>query len=111
MAGMAEVEVDPETGCVEVLNYASVVDPGTAIIPNLVRVQAEGGIVRGIGMAFIENVTYTEKGQFIENSFMQYKIPTRLDMGKSHMEIESSHEETSPYGAKSVGEVVITSLY
>ena len=107
MAGMAEVEVDPETGNVELLNYASVVDPGTAINPNLVRVQAEGGIVQGIGMALSEDITYTEKGQLIENSFMQYKIPTRLDMGKLHVEIESSHEETGPYGAKSVGEVVI----
>ena len=107
MAGMAEVEVDLETGSVELLNYASVVDPGTAINPNMVRVQAEGGIVQGIGMALHENIHYTEKGQLIENSFMQYKLPTRLDMGKLRVEIESSHEETGPYGAKSVGEVVI----
>lgn len=107
MAGMAEVEVDPETGSVEVLNFASVVDPGTAINPNLVRVQAEGGIVQGIGMTLHENVTYTDRGQVIENSFMQYKVPTRLDMGKLHVEIESSNELTGPYGAKSVGEVVI----
>ena len=75
MAGMAEVEVDMETGNVEVLNYASVVDPGTAINPNLVKVQAEGGIVQGIGMALSENVTYTDKGRLIENSFMQIRSP------------------------------------
>lgn len=107
MAGMAEIELDKETGHVEVLNYTAVVDCGTAINPNLVKVQAEGGIVQGIGMTLHENISYTEKGQLIENSFMQYKIPTRLDMGKLHVEIESSFEETGPYGAKSVGEVVI----
>ena len=107
MAGMAEVEVDTETGSVEVLNYASVVDPGTAINPNLVKVQAEGGIVQGIGMTLHENITYNKEGRLMENSFMQYKVPTRLDMGRLHTEIESSYEETGPYGAKSVGEVVI----
>ena len=107
MAGMVEIELDKETGGVEILNYASVVDCGTAINPNLVRVQAEGGIVQGIGMALHENVTYTDTGHVLENSFMQYKIPSRLDMGKLHVEIESSHEPTGPYGAKSVGEVVI----
>ena len=107
MAGMAEIELDRETGGVEVLNYASVVDCGTAINPNLVKVQCEGGIVQGIGMTLHEGVTYTDRGQLIENSFMQYKIPTRLDMGKLHVEIESSYEQTGPYGAKSVGEVVI----
>lgn len=107
MAGMVEIELDKETGDVKILNYSSVVDCGTAINPNLVRVQAEGGIVQGIGMALHENVTYTDKGRVIEDSFMQYKIPTRLDMGKLHVEIESSNEPTGPYGAKSVGEVVI----
>lgn len=107
MAGMVELEIDKETGNVDVLDYAAVVDCGTAINPNLVKVQVEGGIVQGIGMALHENVTYTEKGQVIENSLMQYKIPSRLDMGKLHVDIESSHEETGPYGAKSVGEVVI----
>ena len=107
MAGMAEIELDKETGNVEVLNYAAVVDCGTAINPNLVRIQAEGGIVQGIGMTLHENVTYSPRGDVIENSFMQYKVPTRLDMGKLHVEIESSNEPTGPYGAKSVGEVVI----
>ena len=107
MAGMVEIELDKETGGVEVLNYAAVVDCGTPINPNLARIQAEGGIVQGIGMALYENVTYTDKGKVIENSFMQYKIPTRLDMGKLHVEFQSSDEPTGPYGAKSIGEVVI----
>ncbi len=107
MVGMVEIELDRETGSVEVLNYASVVDCGTPIAENLARIQAEGGIVQGIGMALHESITYTAKGQLIENSLMQYKIPTRLDMGTLRVEFEHSYEPTGPYGAKSIGEVVI----
>ncbi len=107
MVGMVEIELDRETGGVEVLNYASVVDCGIPIAENLARIQAEGGIVQGIGMALSENVTYTDKGRILEDSFMQYKIPTRLDMGTLRVEFEHSHEPTGPYGAKSIGEVVI----
>ncbi len=107
MVGMVEIELDKETGYVEVLNYHSVVDCGTPIAENLARIQAEGGIVQGIGMALSENISYTEKGQLMENSLMQYKIPTRLDMGKLRVEFEHSYEPTGPYGAKSIGEVVI----
>lgn len=107
MAGMAEVEVDTETGHVEVLNYAAVVDCGTPLNPNLVRIQAEGGIVQGIGMTLTENVTYTAKGRVMEDSFMQYKIPSRLDVGKLQVDFACSYEPTGPFGAKSIGEVVI----
>lgn len=107
MAGMVEIELDKETGHVEVLDYAAVVDCGTVVNPNLARVQVEGGLVQGIGMALYENIQYTEKGQMLNNSFMQYKVPTRLDMGKLHVEFESSYEPTGPFGAKSIGEIVI----
>ena len=107
MVGMVEIELDRETGNVEVLNYSSVVDCGIPIAENLARIQAEGGIVQGIGMALWENVTYTPQGRVLEDSFMQYKIPTRLDMGTLHVEFAYSHEPTGPYGAKSIGEVVI----
>lgn len=107
MVGMAEIEVDKETGGVEVLNYVAVVDCGTPINPNLARVQTEGGIVQGIGMALFEGITYDEKGNLLENSLMQYKIPTRLDMGHLRVEFESSYEPTGPFGAKSIGEIVI----
>lgn len=82
MVGMAEVEVDKETGSVDVLDYVAVVDCGTPINPNLARVQTEGGIAQGIGMALFEDVQYTDKGKIRNNSFMQYKIPTRQDIGK-----------------------------
>lgn len=107
MAGMVEIELDKETGEVKILNYSAVVDCGTPLNPNLARIQAEGGIVQGIGMTLFENVTYDDRGKVLENSFMQYKIPTRLDMGTLHVEFEDSNEPTGPYGAKSIGEVVI----
>jgi putative selenate reductase molybdopterin-binding subunit len=107
MVGMAEVEIDKETGFLELINYAAVVDCGTVINPNLARVQAEGGIVQGIGMAMTEDVTYSSKGRVYENSFMQYKIPTRQEVGNIRVEFESSYEPTGPFGAKSIGEIVI----
>ena len=107
MVGMVEIELDKETGRVDVLDYAAVVDCGTPVNPNLARVQTEGGIVQGIGMALFEDVTYEPTGRIMENSFMQYKIPTRLDMGKLRVEFESSYEQTGPFGAKSIGEIVI----
>lgn len=107
MVGMVEIELDKETGQVDIIDYVAVVDCGTVINPNLARVQTEGGLVQGIGMALYENVQYSEKGAIAENSFMQYKIPTRLDMGKLRVEFESSYEKTGPFGAKSIGEIVI----
>lgn len=107
MAGAVEVEVDPETGSVKLMDYAAVVDCGTVVNPNLARVQVEGGLVQGIGMALHENITYNEKGALAENSLMQYKIPTRMDMGKLRVEFDSSYEPTGPFGAKSIGEIVI----
>ena len=107
MVGMAEVEVDKETGAYELIDYVAVVDCGTVINPNLARVQTEGGIVQGIGMALYEDITYSEKGVLAQNSFMQYKIPTRQDMGTVRVEFESSYEPTGPFGAKSIGEIVI----
>ena len=107
MVGMVEIELDKETGQVDILDYVAVVDCGTVINTNLARVQTEGGLVQGIGMALYEDVQYTKRGAIPENSFMQYKIPTRLDMGKIRVEFESSYEPTGPFGAKSIGEIVI----
>ena len=107
MVGMVEIELDKYTGQVDVLDYVAVVDCGTVINTNLARVQTEGGIVQGIGMALYENIQYSAKGAINENSFMQYKIPTRLDMGRLRVEFESSYEQSGPFGAKSIGEIVI----
>ena len=107
MVGAAEVEVDLETGEAQVIRYEAAVDCGTPVNPNLARVQAEGGILQGIGMALTENVTYDDRGMPRENSLMQYKIPARNDIGHIHVVFESSYEGTGPFGAKSIGEVVI----
>ena len=107
MVGMVEIELDKLTGEVTILDYKAVVDCGIPINPALARIQTEGGIVQGIGMTLMENVTYNEKGRPIESSFMQYKLPTRLEMGKLQVEFEHSYEPTGPFGAKSIGEIVI----
>lgn len=106
IAGFAEVEVDQETGKVDLIQYVAVVDCGTVVNPNLARIQAEGGIVQGIGMALFEDVKYTDKGKMQTDSFMQYKIPTRKDIGTVRIAFEESYEPSGPFGAKSVGEVV-----
>lgn len=107
MVGMAEVEVDMETGKVTPIDYVAVVDCGTVINPALARVQTEGGIAQGIGMALYEDVVYNAKGKDLSNSFMQYRIPTRLDVGEIRVDFESSYEPSGPFGAKSIGEIVI----
>ena len=107
LVGAAEVEIDKETGQIDVIDYVGVIDCGTPINPNLARVQAEGGIGQGIGMVLYEDVQYTEKGKIRNNSFMQYKIPNRMDIPSVRIEFESSYEKTGPFGAKSIGELVI----
>ncbi len=107
MAGAAEVEIDPETGETRVVEYDACVDCGTPLNPNLTRVQAEGGILQGIGMTLMENVTYNSRGVPRENSFMQYRIPSRQDVGRIRVEFAPSYEPSGPFGAKSIGEVVL----
>ena len=107
MVGAAEIELDKETGEVKVLEFDACVDCGTPINPNLTRVQTEGGILQGIGMTLTENITYDAKGYPMENSLFQYKIPSRVDIGHIHVEFENSYEPNGPFGAKSIGEVVI----
>lgn len=107
IAGFVEVEVDPATGVVELIDYVAVVDCGTVLNANLARIQVEGGIVQGIGMAMYEDVRYSQYGKMQTNNFMQYKIPCRKDVGKITVAFEASYEPTGPFGAKSIGEVVI----
>jgi CO/xanthine dehydrogenase Mo-binding subunit len=107
MVGMAEIELDRETGEVKVLDYVAVVDCGIAINPALARIQTEGGLLQGIGMTLTENVTYDANGKPMERSFMQYKLPTRPEAGCFRVEFEDSYEPSGPFGAKSIGEIVI----
>ena len=107
MAGFAEVEVTKSTGKVRVVDYVAVVDCGTVVNPNLATVQTQGGIAQGIGMALFEDIQYDKRGRMMNDSFLQYKIPSRLDVPSIRVAFESSYEPTGPFGAKSIGEVVI----
>ncbi len=107
MAGAAEVEIDLETGKVTPIDYVACVDCGTVVNTNLARIQTEGGLVQGIGMTLYEDIQYSDKGNLRSRNFMQYKIPTRIDMGQIRVEFEESYEPSGPFGAKSIGEVVI----
>ena len=107
MAGCCEIDLDPLTGEVEVVDYVGVVDCGTVVNPNLARVQTEGGIMQGIGMALTENPKMDARGRTVSNSFLQYKIPARVDARSVRVAFESSYEQTGPFGAKSIGECVI----
>ena len=87
MVGMAEIDLDPETGKVEVVDYVGAVDCGTVINPALARVQTEGGIVQGIGMALYADVRGQRgRRRMASDSLMQYKIPTRLEAGRIQVE-------------------------
>ncbi|MBS6508892.1 MAG: molybdopterin-dependent oxidoreductase [Paraclostridium bifermentans] len=107
IAGFVETEMDLETGKYEVIDYVAVVDCGTVINKNLAKIQVEGGIVQGIGMAMFEEVRHTDDGHMDTNTFMQYKIPARCDIGNVIVDFVETNEPTGPFGAKSVGEVVI----
>ncbi len=107
MAGFAEVEVDTGTGQVRLVDYVAVVDCGRAINPNLARVQVEGGLAQGIGMALTEQVVHGPRGHLRTNNMLNYRIPGRQDVPRLRVELVESHEPTGPYGAKSVGEIGI----
>ena len=109
VASFAEVEVDIRTGKVTPLELVSVVDCGTVINKALAQVQTEGGMAQSVGMALYEQVSIGEGGKLETDSFMQYKIPSRLDMPKLTVAFEESYEPSGPFGAKSIGEVVINS--
>ena len=107
IAGFAEVEVDTATGKTTLIDYVAVVDCGTVINPKLARIQVEGGVVQGIGLALYEDVRYDNNGRLQTDSFLKYKIPCRKDIGTIRVAFTESFEPTGPFGAKSIGEVVI----
>jgi CO/xanthine dehydrogenase Mo-binding subunit len=107
MAGFAEIELDLGTGKVRVVRYVAVVDCGTRINPNLARIQVEGGVLQGIGMALFEKVEYGANGRLLSDSLLRYTIPSREDVGKIKVEFADSWEPSGPFGAKSVAEIGI----
>jgi carbon-monoxide dehydrogenase large subunit len=101
---IAEVEVDPETGMVEVVRYSFVNDFGTVINPLLVNGQAHGGIVQGIGQALLEHTMYDEQGQLVTGSYMDYALPRAGDAPMFTHEFHPVPATTNILGAKGCGE-------
>ncbi len=103
-AHVAEVEIDPDTGIIEVVKYTMVGDFGTVINPLLVEGQSHGGVVQGIGQALMERVAYSEDGQLITGSFTDYALPRAGDVPSFAMGYHSVPAKTNVLGAKGCGE-------
>ena len=104
---IADVEVDPETGKVTVLRYTAVQDVGKAIHPSYVEGQMQGGVVQGIGWALNEEYVYNQTGQMVNASFLDYRMPTSLDLPMIGTIIVEVPNPGHPYGVRGVGEVPI----
>lgn len=107
MAGFALTETDLLTGDVKVKKYVAVVDCGTVMNETLARVQTEGGVVQGIGLGLYEDVRYDKNGKIATENFLSYRLPTREDIPELVVEFKESFEPTGPFGAKSIGEIVV----
>ncbi len=107
MAGFVEIETDLNTGRVKPIRTVGVVDCGKVINPKLARIQVEGGLVQGIGLALTEDIIRNKRGLMQNSDFLTYRIPNRQDVGVIESEFVETYEPTGPFGAKSIGEVVI----
>lgn len=101
---IAEVDVDDETGEVNVLRIVAAHDCGTPINPTLVEGQVEGGISMGVGLALYEEILFDGNGKQINPNLTNYIMPTSLDMPEIEVHIVDSYDPTGPFGAKGVGE-------
>ena len=101
---MAEVEIDPDTGVVELVRYAMVNDFGVIVNPLLVEGQLHGGVVQGLGQAIMESVVYDESGQPLTGSYMDYQLPRAGDAPMFHFASHPVPATTNPLGAKGCGE-------
>ena len=101
---VAEVEIDPETGRVEVARYSAVNDFGTIVNPMIVEGQIHGGVVQGIGQALMESTRYDEAGQLLTGSFMDYALPRASDAPAMAVASHPVPAKTNPLGAKGCGE-------
>lgn len=106
-AHFAEVEVDTETGKVDVVNYAAATDCGTPLNPNLAEGQVEGCIMNGLSFALTEEYVFSSKGAMLNPNFFDYKIWTTVDQPPLKIILCPTYEPTGPCGAKSVGEIGI----
>ena len=102
---MVEVEIDPETGVVEIVRYSIVEDIGNVLNPTLAHGQIQGGVAMGVGQALGEVITYdADSGQLISGSFMDYQMPRADDIPPVHLETRAVPTAVNPLGVKGVGE-------
>jgi aerobic carbon-monoxide dehydrogenase large subunit len=101
---VAEVEVDPQTGLVEIVKYSCVNDFGTLVNPMIVEGQMHGGVVQGIGQALMEQAVYDEEGQLLTGSFMDYAMPRAADVPSFALADHGVPTKTNPLGVKGCGE-------
>ncbi|HEV3204274.1 MAG TPA: xanthine dehydrogenase family protein molybdopterin-binding subunit [Gemmataceae bacterium] len=104
---IVDVEVDPDTGKVSILRYTAVQDAGQAVHPSYVEGQMQGGAAQGIGWALNEEYIYNEKGEMTNSSFLDYRMPTSLDLPMIDTVIVEVPNPGHPYGVRGVGEVPI----
>jgi len=105
---ICEVEIDPETGVIEVLSYIAVDDCGTVINPMIVHGQVHGGVAQGLGQILGEHAIYDDDGQLLAGSFMDYMMPRATDMPDMKLGFHSVPCTTNPVGAKGAGEAGTT---
>jgi carbon-monoxide dehydrogenase large subunit len=101
---VCELEIDEETGEVEILRYNVVDDVGTVINPLLLHGQVDGGVAMGIGQILMEDIKFDEQGQMLTGSFMDYAMPRATDMVGFHVESNPVPTKTNPLGVKGAGE-------
>jgi CO/xanthine dehydrogenase Mo-binding subunit len=106
-AHIVDVEVDPETGKIQILRYTAIQDVGTAIHPSFVEGQIQGGVAQGIGWAINEEYIYDEQGRLLNASLLDYRMPTFLDLPMIETVIVEVPNPGHPYGVRGVGEVPI----
>ncbi len=105
---IAEVEVDPDTGIVEVVKYTMVGDFGTLLNPMIVEGQLRGGVVQGLGQALMEQAVYTDDGQLVTGSFMDYAMPRAADVPELAFGSLPVPTQTNPLGVKGCGEAGVS---
>jgi xanthine dehydrogenase molybdenum-binding subunit len=104
---IVDVEVDPDTGKVDILRYTAVQDAGKAIHPDFVEGQIQGGVVQGIGWALNEAYTYSDEGRLLNSTLLDYRMPTSLDVPMIDTVVVEVPNPYHPYGVRGVGEVPI----
>jgi carbon-monoxide dehydrogenase large subunit len=101
---VAEVEIDPDTGIIEVLRYTAVDDCGRVINPLLAAGQVHGGVVQGLGQALLEAVIYDDAGQLITGSFLDYALPKAVGMPDIDVSFNEVLDPNNDLGVKGIGE-------